>query len=69
MKKYLIITSIILFISMVSFSIYNGSIYIEGVDGLTTNILVLHIELGILNYIIAFLINKLMHRSKQLHTK
>lgn len=64
MYKYLLITSIILLISMISFSIYNGSIYIEGVDGLTTNILVLHIELGILNYFIALFINWLINREQ-----
>ncbi len=64
MYKYLLIPSVILLISMISFTIYNGSIYIDGVDGLTTNILVLHIELGILNYFIAMFINWIMHRSK-----
>ena len=66
MYKYLLITSIILVISMISFTIYNGSIYIDGVNSLTTNILVLHIELGILNYFIAIFINWLINREKGL---
>ena len=66
MYKYLLITSIILLISMISFTIYNGSIYIDGVDSLTTNILVLHIELGILNYFIAMFINWLISREQSI---
>lgn len=53
MKKYLMISSIIILISMIGFSIYNGSIFIEDVDKLTANIITIHIEIGLANYFIS----------------
>ena len=53
MKKYLIISSLMIFLSMLVFSIYNGSIYIEDVDKLTANIVTIHIEIGLANYFIS----------------
>ena len=53
MNKYLLISSIILLISTISFSIYNGSIYLEGVDKLTANIVTIHVEIGFANFFIS----------------
>lgn len=53
MKKYLIITSTTIFTSMIGFSIYNGSIFIEGVDKLSANIITIHVEVLLLNYLVA----------------
>jgi len=53
MMKYLIISSIIIFISMIGFTIYNGSIFLEGVDKLTANIITIHVEIGLANFFIS----------------
>ena len=53
MRKYLLITSIILLISTIGFSLYNGSIYLEGVDKLTANIITIHVEIGFANFFIS----------------
>ena len=53
MRKYLLITAIILLISAISFSIYNGSIFLEGVDKLTANIITIHVEIGFANFFIS----------------
>jgi len=53
MKKYLIISSSMILLSMLIFSIYNGSIFLENVDKLTANIVTIHIEIGLANYFIS----------------
>ncbi len=56
MTKYLLVSSIIIFISMIGFSIYNGSIYLEDVDKLTANIVTIHVEIGLVNFFISKLV-------------
>lgn len=53
MKKYLLISSIIIFLSCIVFSINNGSIFIDGVDKLTANIITIHVEIGLANFFIS----------------
>lgn len=53
MRKYLILSSTLIFVSMITFSVMNGSIFLEDVDKLTANILTIHIEIGLVNYFIS----------------
>lgn len=63
MIKYLIISSIVIFISMIGFTIYNGSIFIEDVDKLTANIITIHVEIGLANFFISKFVRYLMTRN------
>lgn len=62
MTKYLTVSSVLIVISTVFFTIYNKGIFIDGVDRLASNVLVLHMELAFLNYLIASFINWLITR-------
>ncbi len=64
MKKYLVITSILILISAIMFTIYNGGIFLDGVDKLTANIITIHIEIGFANFFISKFIYFLAVRNK-----
>jgi hypothetical protein len=65
MKKYLFISSIVIFLSMIGFTIYNGSIFLEDVDKLTANIITIHIELGLANYFISKFVYWMATKNKE----
>lgn len=56
MKKYYVISYFVITVSFIIFTTINGGIYLENTDLLVTNILVLHIEIGFVNLILAYVI-------------